>query len=172
MKIELKTHYTGGLPTVYKVTEDGTYFHRDTPDGIIELLELARRLNYYVWFRLGDRNTGRDWLDDNDTAGFVSRSMGPVKIPILLAARNSSGGGGILCDSIIKLVVHGGGRNRVWQSTAYERPELVIFQVAAERSPWRVRVSSDPADRYQSGFRTEAKARRWVDFITGRRLNK
>jgi len=170
MQIELKTHYVGGLPTVYKVTEEGTYYHRETPDGLIELLELARKLNYYVWFRLGDKNTGADWLEENDVTGFVGRSTGEIKIPILLATRRSSGGGAISTGSILKLVVHGGGHNRVWQSSVYQKPELRVEYSAqgTDKGFWNVRLGVITEAR----FKTEAKARRWVDFITGRRLNK
>lgn len=156
----------------YKVSDEGTYYNSETPNEVIELLELARKLNYYVWFRLGDMNTGQDWMDDFDTCGFVSRSTGPIKIPILLANRRSMGGGGILTHCIVKLVVNGGGRKRTWQSTVYQKPELLAIYSddGKDNGLWVVRKL--PGKEIVARFKTAAKARRWVDFITGRRLNK
>ncbi|MGO9443465.1 MAG: hypothetical protein ACLPXB_01670 [Thiobacillaceae bacterium] len=36
----------------------------------------------------GNRETGQCWLEENDVLGFIGRSMGPMRIPILLANRN------------------------------------------------------------------------------------
>jgi len=139
----------------------------------MELLDMARRMNYFVWMRLGDHETGRDWMDDCDVTGFVSRSMGPIKIPILLATRRSSGGGSILDSCIVKLVVHGGGYNRAWQSANYQAPDLVIEHDPNGKGPAAVLVRKRHDDQtIEARFPNRVKAQRWVDFITGRRLTK
>jgi hypothetical protein len=161
----------------YKVIND-TWFDVRTPDEVIHLLELARRLNYYVWFRLGDPATGEDWMDCYAVCGFVGRSMGPIKIPILLRSRRSIGGGGMLTDSIVRLVVHRAGSrgvvpfNRQWQAATYKTPELFVDYVlnySDNRRTWVVKDKT--ANTIHGHFKSIVQAKRYIDFITGRRLN-
>lgn len=86
----------------YKVMND-TYYGDDTSDSMVKLLERLRLAGTRVRFHWGDTKTGKDWGDEWDVAGTIGRSMGPIKIPILIKSRNSSGGGGILTASIVKI---------------------------------------------------------------------
>ncbi len=156
----------------YKITSTGTYYHKDTPDAVIELLELARDLGYWVWFRYGDPAIGRDWMDDCDVCGFIGRSGGPVKVPLLLKSRRSTGGPALLEDRILRIIVKGGGRLRTWTHHNYMKPDLAVVHVPGEASPWRVIHKDEPNGQYEAGFKTREKAQRWADFITGKRLNK
>ena len=56
---------------------------------------------------LGDPETGRDWGEENDVTGYVGRSTGPSKVPLLLATRRSMGGGAILVDCVLRMLVDG-----------------------------------------------------------------
>jgi hypothetical protein len=160
----------------YKVANN-TWYNVKTPDAVIHHLEFARRLNYYVWFRLGDPATGKDWMDCCDVCGFVGRSTGSIKIPILLRSRRSLGGGGILTDSIVSLVVHRPRSrdlipfNRRWQAPTYKTPELFVdYSDTGEDERFWV-VKDRPTKTIHGRFKSPAKAKRYIDFITGRRLN-
>lgn len=49
----------------------------------------------------GDIVTGESWLEENDVIGYVGRSTGTQKVPLLIPRANSSGGGAILDHCII-----------------------------------------------------------------------
>ena len=67
----------------YKVC-NGTWYYEETDDEVIEVLENARLSGTRIRIYLGDKETGRDWGEVCDVTGYVGRSMGPIKIPILL----------------------------------------------------------------------------------------
>lgn len=87
----------------YRVTNTGTWYHQDTPDAVIEALESARINHTRILLDLGDTTTGESWHEEHDITGYVSRSMGPIKIPILLYNAQSLGGGGILTHCILSI---------------------------------------------------------------------
>lgn len=88
----------------YKVL-NGTAYHEETPDAVVSILEdaLADRRSTRLRFCFGDTETGRDWGEVHDTTGYLGRSTGSIKIPLLIAKSNSSGGGGLLDHCIVKI---------------------------------------------------------------------
>lgn len=166
MNATLQPHkWTGptGVHFVEIPEPDGTYYREGTPREVIDALQDARKRSLRVWFRLGDRETGRDWLDCYDVCGKVSRSMGPIKVPILLASDRSMGGGAILHDSIVRLMVDGRERYR---HPGYHLPELEIREQSEPE--YRFRVYADGKDSF--GFKTRASAERKLAFIRGERM--
>jgi hypothetical protein len=91
----------------YKV-ENGTFYHEETADEIIAIIETARIEHQILRFHWGDTKTGKDWGDVNDVNGRVSRSMGPVKVPLLMEKTGDMGGTGILDHCIVKITRHSG----------------------------------------------------------------
>jgi hypothetical protein len=87
---------------VYKVI-DGTYYHQDTPDMLIDVLENIRKEKIRIKINYGDRATGKSWGETHDISGTIGRSMGPVKCPILLHNSRSTGGGIILTQCILEI---------------------------------------------------------------------
>lgn len=87
----------------YKVSDSGTYYYPKTNDKVIEVLERCRINHTRIQFFYGDIETGRDWNEEHDTIGYVGRSMGPIKMPLLIPKSTSIGGGCILTDSILKI---------------------------------------------------------------------
>lgn len=47
----------------------GIYYYADTPDAVVGALEHARSTQQRIRLYLGDRTTGRDWLEEHDTKG-------------------------------------------------------------------------------------------------------
>lgn len=107
VKIEKYIEYT--VPTTGKIIKykvvNGTAYHEETPDSIIQILEDARQDNRSTRLRFcfGDTTDGRDWGECCDTTGYIGRSTGNIKIPLLIKTINSTGGGGILDDCIVKV---------------------------------------------------------------------
>lgn len=101
MRTITMTEYNGKQ---YKVCND-TYYHINTPDSMVNLLEHIRLNKIRVRFHWGDTDTGRDYGDMYDVKGTLGRTMGPVKSPILLQKSNSWGGGIILDHCIVKITL-------------------------------------------------------------------
>ena len=87
---------------MYQVV-NGTSYHEDTPQRVVNILENLRHNGSRLRIHYGDTDTGRDWMDENDVTGYVGRSGGSIKIPLLIHNSRSSGGGGILDHCIVKI---------------------------------------------------------------------
>ena len=95
--------HKNGHSTTYKIYQSGTAYHIDTPDRVCEILENARTSGQRLQIYYGDRKTGKNWNEENDTRGTIGRSTGTVKIPLLIATSRSHGGGAILDHYIVKI---------------------------------------------------------------------
>ena len=108
-----------------------------------------------IWY--GDTKTGLSGMDEYDVIGTIGRSTGEQKIPLLIKNSRSSGGGGILCHSIIRIDVISSKR------TIYEHPlfNVPLLTVAANND-------NDTKDKYpfivlkdkelQARFKSEKQA--------------
>jgi hypothetical protein len=104
---------------------NGTSYHDETPDDVIRVLENARQSRVRLHISYGDRTTGRDWLEEFETQGYIGRSMGPVKVPLLLPNRRSTGGGAVLDRCIVRIRTAAGGRV-LWQHPTYHHGKVEI----------------------------------------------
>lgn len=88
----------------YKVV-NGTWYNKETDDRVIYLLNSninqPRQDVTRFKFHYGDPKTGKAWGDVE--TGYVGRSTGSIKIPLLIAKANSIGGGRLLDHCIIKI---------------------------------------------------------------------
>lgn len=82
---------------------NGTSYSKDTSDKVIEVLERARANRTRITLDYGDVVTGKSWEECYDITGYVGRSTGSIKIPILVFNTRSMGGGSILDNRIIKI---------------------------------------------------------------------
>jgi hypothetical protein len=77
-------------------------YHHHTPKCVIDILEAARRDGTYrLRLYLGDPSSGELWGDVEE--GYIGRSTGRVKIPLLLPNSRSLGGCAILDRNIVKI---------------------------------------------------------------------
>ena len=92
------------------------------PVELAQVIERCRASGKRFRFYLGDSVTGRAWGDVD--VGRLGRSMGPIKIPIVLSNRRSIGGPGLLDHCVLKIEyankTEGG---VVWQHPAYQPNE-------------------------------------------------
>jgi len=83
---------------------DGTAYHLGTPPEVIRILE--NHLHDYserLHLSYGDKETGEDWNEEYDVDGYIGRSSGSIKIPLLIHNSRSMGGSGILTDCIVRI---------------------------------------------------------------------
>ena len=90
------------METKYKIVND-TAYHKDTNDNVIRVLENFRQNKVRIKIDLGNVKTGKSWNDSYDTCGYIGRSSGQYKIPLLIHNSRSFGGPGILDHCIIKI---------------------------------------------------------------------
>lgn len=145
-------------------------FHKETNDKVKAALATAysNRDRVRVWY--GDSVTGRAWLEENDVLGYIGRSTGKIKAPLLIANKSSMGGGALLDHCIVRIDTTKG-------RTLYKHPN---FQSGTEgskiirgsRNPgFPFAVQNPEGDNYAC-FSTEEKAKNWLAFMRGERYQK
>lgn len=145
----------------------GTYYHDTTPRAVIDALEMARATKQRVRLFLGDSKTGKGWLEEWMVTGAIGRSMGPIKVPILIPNSRSYGGPAILGDAIVRLFV---GRREVYRHPGYQNPVITVaLEGKYPDSPWAATVNGDGV---HARFKTERAALRWAAFMRGERFSK
>lgn len=147
---------------------NGTFYDSRTPEEVIRLLELARQNRIRLHISLGDTegpNTGRDWLEEFDIHGYIGRAMGPVKVPLLIANRRSTGGSAILDHCIVRIRTSSGGRV-LWQHSQYHHGLLEIQRKATPVHLLDGRILTVDVVRegvVHASFENLKKARRWAN---------
>jgi hypothetical protein len=165
---------------------NGTTYDDQTPQAVAEALEHARIGEYRIRIHYGHTGDvdctgkpcerGRDWLEESGTEGYVGRSTGTNKIPLMIHNSRCLGGSALLDHCILRItrafspLIHtqnrsGIGRGRVvlYESPDWKRPNLRHYlEGRYADSPWR--VDRDGED--QARFRTEAGAHRYIRRFT------
>lgn len=93
--------------TQYKVVSDTSY-QPETSDDVVRILEWARCLRVRVRIELGDTKTGRAWEDSE--VGYIGRSTGRVKVPLVLHNSRSHGGPSLLDHCVLRISESKGGK--------------------------------------------------------------
>ena len=112
-----------------EIEYNGYWFN---PETNVEVMKVISGLNCYnrrqrVRIFLGDIKTGKAWNEENDVTGYIGRSTGSKKIPLLVHNQNSLGGGGILTHCIVAIYTTSG-------ACLYKHPklDLGLWEVNAE----------------------------------------
>lgn len=127
----------------------------------------GRNARVRIWY--GDIKTGRPWDEEYDVTGYIGRSTGRVKIPLLVHNRASLGGPALLTRCILRVVETKTGRV-LYQHPNYKSPiYTIVMEDGKVDLPWAVyRQYGGLVAR----FKTYIKAKRWADFMEGKRFNK
>jgi hypothetical protein len=88
---------------------NGTSFQNETKREIAEVLERCRVNRIRIVLDYGN-DDGQSWGETFDTRGYVGRSTGAFKIPILVYNSRSIGGGAIMTRCIVQIKESRGGR--------------------------------------------------------------
>ncbi len=102
---------------------NGTTYDSDTKPEIVHLLERCRLDRTRIRFRYGD-DDGQDWGDSCDMEGYIGRSCGPYKVPLVIHNSRSTGGPAILTAWIIRVETTQGKRC-LYQHPDYKPPKEV-----------------------------------------------
>ena len=145
---------------------NGTAYDSRTPNGVIMVLEAARKHNTRIRIFYGDTETGRSWMDEWGMIGTVGRSTELYKIPLLILKSCSLGGDSILDHCIIRITEARGG-DILYTHPNFHCPDL---RVEPWGEKWGVFVEAQNGPH--ATFSTQKQAERWIDYVAGRRNNK
>ena len=154
------THQNGAVE--YGPPVNGTYYHRDTPRRVIDVLERARRDRFRIRLHYGDVVTGRDWMDEHWVTGRVGRSMGKISIPLILANSRSPGGPSILDHCIVQIRTAKSPRHILYQHPKYHYGDLDFRPCDMEGYTHEVTIDGDVHAR----FRSLESCIRWMHLFT------
>jgi hypothetical protein len=87
----------------YKIINN-TAYKIDTPDDIVRILDSAYRddsMRLTVDF--GDTKTGKSWNEKHHVEGYIGKSTGEIKVPLLLFNVRSTGGDALLDNCVIRI---------------------------------------------------------------------
>lgn len=106
---------------------NGTWYHDETPVEVAHVLEHCRLNKIRIKFRYGyttGEDIGQDWGDSMDQCGYVSRSGGQLKVPLVIYNSRTIGGPHILDHKIVKIQESRGGKV-LYQHLMYQpHPEV------------------------------------------------
>ena len=128
---------------------NGTSYHKDTSIEVIKVLELISRDNLRVKLHYGDTKTGVDWNDEYDVTGYIGRSTGSIKIPLLIHNKSSISGGGILDHCLIKIKLSKGGKV-LYKSSNYQERTIEIVEGDMEDRPFNTTIDGKLYGRHTS----------------------
>lgn len=122
----------------YAVYKD-TWYHWQTPEPVIRILAAAisARKEYRLEISLGDQETGLAWGDVN--SGYIGRSTGSVKIPLLVHNRRCFGGGALLDNRIIR-IREARGKRILYQHPNYHTVETRRDRWIAFKNKWHQKI--------------------------------
>lgn len=89
--------------TTYVEHDSGFWFHENTPEGVIRAIVDAYNADIRVHIDYGNVTTGQSWGETSDVDGYIGRSTGPVKVPLLIHNRRSRGGAAILDHCVLSI---------------------------------------------------------------------
>jgi hypothetical protein len=147
--MKTETHQSNGASVTYKVSEDSTYYDKETPDELIVVLEKARLSKTRLKLYLGDSKTGRDWMEEADKLGMVGRSSGPIKIPLLIKTVASRGGGSLMSGCIVKLLTSPEG-TVLYQHPEYNQPKMEIVEDGDGKYSHAILIDDEIYSRHES----------------------
>jgi hypothetical protein len=138
-----------------------TYFDPGTDAKAAKVLESCRTRERKVRLILGDTTTGESWLEEHDVIGRIGRSMGTLKVPLLIEP-GEHGGGAILCACILAIVDWESGAF-LYRHADYREADLSIKPSDDADRPWDVLRREEVV----ASFRDVGKAGAYLAFMRG-----
>jgi hypothetical protein len=143
-----------------------TWFTPGTPRKVCQILESYRQSDRVLRLFMGDKVTGRDWMEENDVVGRIGRSTGSQKVPLLIEP-GERGGPAILTDSIVRLMDADG--TELYRHASYQPPHLTLSPETDEKMrksghEWSVSRDGELEARFPNVY----SAAEYVEFMVGR----
>lgn len=161
--------YEALLAAYARLGDNDTWYEEATPAAVRKVLEAYRKTGGRIRVFYGDQATGRDWLEEFETVGSVSRSTGTLKVPLLVVP--GQGGASLLPSSIVRMQDPVTGRE-LYRHPAYHVPEMDLrlaeSDARAEGFTHTVWVKSAEGRMVNhANFPSLARAAHWIAFMCG-----
>lgn len=147
--------------------ELGTWYKAATPTKVKTILEQYRKSGETLRVFYGDKVTGRDWMEENDTIGTIGRSTGILKIPLIVPL-NDFGGPSLLDDCVVR-IIDVASNKEIYRQPNYHQEAMVIVPtekadlIVGEDLPFGV----DIGESLHARFNTYNEAAAWISFMSG-----
>ncbi len=138
-----------------------TYFEPGTDIKAARELESCRSHHRKVRLILGDTSSGEPWLEEHDVVGRIGRTMGALKVPLLIEP-GEDGGGAILCACLLAIVDWKSG-DVLYRHPAYREIDLSIKPSGDTERPWDVLRHEEVV----ASFRDIGQAGAYLAFMRG-----
>jgi hypothetical protein len=144
----------------------GTYYHEETPIRVRAILDTAMNTGQRLRLFYGDTVTGMSWLEEFDVCGTIGRSMGEIKIPLLIANARAHGGPGILDRCIVAIADAPG-------HFVYKHPGFNTGEWTAGKAHDAGYVEAAYCNgELHAQFKKQGQASRYIAFMKGERFSK
>ena len=140
-----------------------TYFDPGTLPKVSAILEACRKTDRQLRLFLGDPETGRDWMEEHDTVGRIGRSMGPMKVPLLITD-GEMGGGAILTSCVLR-IIDASTLKELYRHPKFQEPNLSVHPEDFSPGAYKFRVDRD--GQTQARFKKLGSAHSYVAFMLG-----
>lgn len=154
-----------------------TTYSPGTPKQLQDVLESLHSTNKRVRIWYGDPDTGLCWDEEYDVMGYIGRSTGTVKVPLLVHSRSSLGGPQLSTGRILRVDITKTGET-IYKSPKYQRPVYEVLNNGPDsKLPYvAYRVVQTGEDNQElhpvAAFADFGKANRWTQFMSGNRYSK
>ncbi len=145
---------SNGNTFTYQIV-NGTAYKIDTPKAVIDILERSRTQNIRIRLFYGDKETGRCWNDEWGMTGYIGKSTGNIKIPLLIPNSRSMGGTGILDNCIIK-IRESKGKTVLYQAANFIQSKFEIIPSDLNDYTHAVKIDGTLNARFKSLKQAEA----------------
>lgn len=145
---------------------NGTAYSENIDEKCMKVLDKLFNNKSRVRLFLGDPNTGKDWCERFDVLGYIGRSTGKYKIPLLIAKSNSMGGPGILDENILK-IVDTKTKEVLYQNDKYKTPTFEI--VEGDSGKYQLKRTDKNNEVYFTG--TKIQCEKEKAFFVGERMS-
>lgn len=172
----------------YKVTDNGTFYPVLTPDDVIKAVEHAKAGRYRVRVFIGyteeyakrtgsdpERPLGTAWPEEFMVTGYIGRTTGQIKSPILVHNERSMGGCIISTDCIVGLKVNGCAGGWLYRHKAFNAGNFMLVEADPDNIARRddgLFYEVHNFGEVQARFNTREKAQRYIQFMRGERGSK
>jgi hypothetical protein len=163
-----------------------TWYRAGTPAKVRSIIEAARKSrqeegNSGQILRIfyGDPATGHDWISEYDTIGFIGRTSGSRKEPLILeplrseygGVESARGGDIIMTDRILRIIDVRGGEE-LYRAKNYQLPAFMVGEASAELKAkgYVATVSRDAV--VQANFKEHESAMEYVAFLQGFKIHR
>jgi len=159
---------SNGNTIEYKII-NGTAYHNSTPQEVINILENARLTKKRIRLFYGDSTTGKCWNEEHDIIGYIGRSTGNIKIPLLINNSRSFGGGALLDHCIIKITVD---KVTKYKHNSFNTGNFEIKEATTDLLSKGYNTMVYCNSENVANFKTKDKANRYIKFMTGESNSK